>query len=818
MTGKPDRSSHSDSSGPRRDRAAGEPTGSRPDPQRPDPQRPASSARSEDRREEPSRRDAAWRKSSLPADEFDDEELDDEELDGDERDDLADEEEFDEEEIGPTRTTDRQEERTGSRREQARRPDDPKLTARNEGPGKSSVPASVSAPVKSSASNTQPQASAPPPSVSRSRGFFKSKSVPPQSTAAEAAATGESPGRRKTAASRTRTRSRVVARQLKRSAERASGALRQAVRQRPSRSLIRSVIDFGISLAIAVTVFRAFIAEGYLIETGSMAPGLLGQHRRVVCPVCQHEFPVEDGPVEERARCPLCGEGSLSVEPLPICDGDQLLVFRPAYDLTLPQRWEVAVFRNPDDPQQAFVKRIAGLPGETIQLIRGDLYVNGQIQAKSLPRQQGMRVLVDDLRYQPPTQTLNWQPRWIPDPDATRWSVQGDRILCAAGDLKPAVASTNAQSSAQSKPDEKSNSSGILPVVAQQTAAAPPDGIRTSAATTSTAAASTVGSRSAIPGDGWQWVRFRNWIRFGGFHSTSVSIADWPAVLEQPTEGMGPLWYDSARSALVVRGTIPTDLKQRYSSQNLPAEFRAAIARLDEAAHIAPIMDQYAYNRRVDGGGRHPVRDVGLAVTFHYEAATGQIAAGLTDGRVSLDLVFDLVERKVELLHARDRTVLRSAPLPTAFIPESELQLEFSLMDAQALAAINGVLLFEPWTYKPESASQSAWRPARLGSRQQALTCTQVQMYRDVYYTGGQNKRAAAQPLTLKPNEYFVLGDNSPVSRDSRSWSDSDVLTIDLFLGKPFVVHLPSRKQRCQLGRLSWDVRVPELSRIRYIH
>ena len=46
---------------------------------------------------------------------------------------------------------------------------------------------------------------------------------------------------------------------------------------------LRQVIEALACLAVAVIVFRAFLLEGYIISTGSMAPSLLGYHKQVVC-------------------------------------------------------------------------------------------------------------------------------------------------------------------------------------------------------------------------------------------------------------------------------------------------------------------------------------------------------------------------------------------------------------------------------------------------------------------------------------------------------------------------------------------------------
>ena len=93
-----------------------------------------------------------------------------------------------------------------------------------------------------------------------------------------------------------------------------------------------------------------------------------------------------------------------------------------------------------------------------------------------------------------------------------------------------------------------------------------------------------------------------------------------------------------------------------------------------------------------------------------------------------------------------------------------------------------------------------------------------LQLFRDVYYSDTVGRRAIDRPVHLRANVYFVLGDNSPVSQDSRSWNNQTVLTHDLLLGKPLVVHLPSRKKKIRIGELETEIRIPELSRMRYIH
>lgn len=57
-------------------------------------------------------------------------------------------------------------------------------------------------------------------------------------------------------------------------------------------------------------------------------------------------------------------------------DHDYLIVDRLTYRYEEPERGEVIVFRYPKDPSRFFIKRIIGLPGETIRLENGFIFVS----------------------------------------------------------------------------------------------------------------------------------------------------------------------------------------------------------------------------------------------------------------------------------------------------------------------------------------------------------------------------------------------------------------------------------------------------------
>ena len=60
--------------------------------------------------------------------------------------------------------------------------------------------------------------------------------------------------------------------------------------------------------------------------------------------------------------------------------GDRVIVLKFWYSLpgVEPKRGQIAVFKYPVDPRRDFVKRIIGLPGETVEMRNGRVYINGK--------------------------------------------------------------------------------------------------------------------------------------------------------------------------------------------------------------------------------------------------------------------------------------------------------------------------------------------------------------------------------------------------------------------------------------------------------
>ena len=69
-------------------------------------------------------------------------------------------------------------------------------------------------------------------------------------------------------------------------------------------------------------------------------------------------------------------------------NGDNLIVDKISYRLGSPKRFDVVVFPYPQNPSTYFIKRVIGLPGETVQIdSSGKIYINGQVLEENFGRE-----------------------------------------------------------------------------------------------------------------------------------------------------------------------------------------------------------------------------------------------------------------------------------------------------------------------------------------------------------------------------------------------------------------------------------------------
>ncbi len=73
-----------------------------------------------------------------------------------------------------------------------------------------------------------------------------------------------------------------------------------------------------------------------------------------------------------------------SMQPT-ILINDRIIGLRPAYLFQDPQRHDIIIFRYPDDESVYYIKRIIGLPGETVEIKDGEIYINGASEPLAEP-------------------------------------------------------------------------------------------------------------------------------------------------------------------------------------------------------------------------------------------------------------------------------------------------------------------------------------------------------------------------------------------------------------------------------------------------
>ncbi len=173
-------------------------------------------------------------------------------------------------------------------------------------------------------------------------------------------------------------------------------------RQNPAVHGAVNTLELILVAMIFAFTFRTFIMEAFQIPTGSMAQTLRGAHFHLRCTKCGFEYDYTgDSYLPPHPQCPNCRYYMPEPVAVSISNGDRIFVFKSGYHFNKPKRWDVAVFKNPNDPTESYIKRIIATGGERVQIIDGDIYINGQIARKPKKVQDTLWTCIYDNDYHP---------------------------------------------------------------------------------------------------------------------------------------------------------------------------------------------------------------------------------------------------------------------------------------------------------------------------------------------------------------------------------------------------------------------------------
>lgn len=521
-----------------------------------------------------------------------------------------------------------------------------------------------------------------------------------------------------------------------------------------------TVESIAIAFALAF-LFKTFQAEAYVIPTGSMAPTLYGRHKELTCPSCRYHFQIgastelDDstgtiGP-GRRIEATLCPNCRREVDALdaPVFNGDRIIVNK---QVSAYERFDVVVFKNPEEGHVNYIKRLVGLPGETIRIRQGNLWMRRgendrwQMLRKEDPEvQKDIQLLVHDDRY--PAHDLlaaGWPERWAP-------CVQQEGDTAIAGWLE----SSNAWTC-----DRESRSY-------------------------------TADGQDAE----WQWLRYRHII---------PNEQDWNDV----DDGRTPVspnaslisdycGFNVANVGNVNRGTWQDSfMSDAYWVGDLTLNCTLDIARVDENAAIQlelvegadrfqcvihpndGVVEMTRVNHQTDQDGERP-NVLASAKTVIQEPGEYQVAFANVDNRLLLWINDDLVEFDEPVIIDQNFVdALTNRPGEADSVPcgiavrnmnvtVSDLVVQRDIYyrnDAYQFSPDQGITSY--YSRDPTSGSQEVSRPQALHRKlddPEAWSATYTEEARTAHDRFGQYSE-----YQLADDEYLMFGDNSPRSKDSR--------------------------------------------------
>jgi signal peptidase I len=564
----------------------------------------------------------------------------------------------------------------------------------------------------------------------------------------------------------------------------------------------REIVETVVFVVVLVLMLKSFVAEAFVIPTGSMAETLLGYQKMITCPSCGHRFPVNASREVERTRngnltfihgctCPNCRlqikllrpeemERRAPDDKASILDpgfvlpegtpgvlqfftngprsGDRVLVSKYPYDLPGmgPQRLDVVVFKFPGDDQDGpfpttgpfkehvpinYIKRLIGLPGESIAIHRGKVFV--------LPPELSPKHEEDDKARKDPSKAIQmWRSRggeqgrgWL------HYNDERTRELFDRGKFQIVRKPAHVVQAMKRIVYDNDHPATDLPG---------PDHVR--------------------------WVPTRD-----------------------------SAWTENAESRAFTCSGGPDTTWLRYRH----------VLR-DAAGKPQLITDFMGYNTNIpnDGGdtGDNWATDLIVECQVRAEKAEGKLVLELSRGPSRFQAEFDFAANTCTLYRLKDgEKPEQLGTAETAALARGPVNLRFANVDDRLLVWVNEQLSFGQgveYTVTPKlvpTAHNDLDRPASLGASGGRFTVRHLKLYRDTYYTVegpradvptngidgfnpgnpatfGTWSRAPVGTYYVQPGHFLCLGDNSTASSDGRTWG---LVPERLMLGRAVMVYFP---------------------------
>jgi signal peptidase I len=586
----------------------------------------------------------------------------------------------------------------------------------------------------------------------------------------------------------------------------------------------REVVETVVFVVVLVLLLKSFTAEAFVIPTGSMAETLWGYQKLVTCPQCGYEFPVNCSQEVERKPpeivrsciCPNCMyeinfEGNFN----PSCNtGDRVLVAKHLNDLNVMplERLDVVVFKFPEEAQRDYVpmnyiKRLIGLPGETIGILNGDIYIAEDIpyeQFEYLSRSaDGQKVTVKLAD----AQGNFGEPVSLLVADEAHLMVTRDQELRGLDSLQPGDKGVIARQKngpviglqVYDKLPLRRQTHRNYPIAERLLKEEPADGREPVFKILRKPPAKVLALRRIV---------------YDNNHQAKDLLERklpprWAAEKDKP--GLTTQDYQQKRD-LAAAVQVPWISDSKFGFQHKAdvgneidwLRYRHLLAQPGRDRFALPepqeIKDFMGYNQSDD---KNWVGDLILEFKADIKEAKGHLILELSKGVDRFQARWDLSTGICTLVRInKDHMEEELDKKDTGLKKPGSYRLRFANVDERLTVWVDGSLPFGdgvPYSPPKERGKPTGddLEPASIGVRGAAVNAEDLSLWRDTYYTNSP-KRPDTFTLYVQPGHYLCMGDNSPQSSDSRSWDRQDrhdekggLVPERLMLGRALLVYWP---------------------------